>query len=294
MTLGRFTGLNPGIVPSKSAQRRRERLPPGGRGRPGRAGAAGASPGSAGWLRRRQAGVPGGPGVRCRLGAGLAQGPRPGIGWGSAGVCPRPLLAPRAGKGPPARRPTPPPQCLGPKVARKERAQREGPRSRVGKPAPRSAPGCLAVPSSAARGRGQPGEGGPRGGRGRAKGGPVRRAGKDWTRRGWLPRCPAAGSGKPSGPPSPGAAGSGEGRGPRTQGTLTPRCGRRALAARVLELRPAVGFELLGGFAQSPLNNSRCAPPSAAARRPAELPACLPSTWRGARGRGRPAAPAPG
>lgn len=132
MTLGRFTGLNPGIVPSKSAQRRRERLPPGGRGRPGLAGAAGASPGPAGWLRRRQAGVPGGPGVPCRLRAGLAQGPRPGIGWGSAGVCPRPLLAPRAEKGPPARRPTPPPQCLGPKVAARSERNARGPGAESG------------------------------------------------------------------------------------------------------------------------------------------------------------------
>lgn len=144
-------------------------------------------------------------------------------------------------EGPPGQAPHAPSPVPRPEGGRKERAQREGPRSRVGKPAPRSAPGCLAVPTSAARGRGQPGEGGPRGGRGRAKGGPVRRAGTDWTRRGWLPRCPAAGSGKPSSPPSPGAAGSGEGRGPRTQGTLTPRCGRRASAARVWNCGPLWG-----------------------------------------------------
>lgn len=111
----------------------------------------------------------------------------------------------------------------------------------------------------------------------------MRRAGTDWTRRGWLPRGPAAGSGEPSGPPSPGAAGSGEGPGPHTQGTLTPRCGRRPVTARVLELRPAVGFELQGGFAQSPLTivAARRPPPPRAGPRSC-LPACLPPG--GARG----------
>lgn len=109
-----------------------------------------------------------------------------------------------------------------PEGGREERAQREGPRSRVGKPAPRSAPGCLAVPSSAARGRGKPGEGGPRGGRGRAKGGPVSRAGTDWTRRGWLPRGPAAGSGKASGPTEPRGGGLRGGPRPTHSGHCPP------------------------------------------------------------------------
>ncbi|XP_059734807.1 collagen alpha-1(I) chain-like [Bos taurus] len=128
----------------------------------------------------------------CRLGAGLAQVPRPEGG-------------------------------------REERAQREGPRSRVRKPAPRSAPGCLAVPSSAARGKG--------------------RAARE--------------------------AGGGEQR--------EGRCGRRPVTARVLELRPAVGFELQGGFAQSPLTivAARRPPPPRAGPRSC-LPACLPPG--GARG----------
>ena len=277
------SGLNPGIIPSKSAQRRREQLPPGGRGRPGPAGAAGASPGPAGWLRRKRAGDPGGPGVPLPPGRQTRGGSQAGDWLGKR--CGVPATAPRAlgREGRSGLAPRVPSPVSRPEGGREERAQREGPRSRVGKPAPRSAPGCLAAPSSVARDRGKPGEGSPgeggrRGGRGRAKGGPVRRAGTDWTRRGWLPRGPAAGSGKASWPTEPRGGGLRGGPRPTHSGHSVLQLRTVAVAARVLELRPAVGFEGKGGFAQAPLNNSRGAPPSAAARRPAELPACLPST----------------
>lgn len=225
----------------------------------------------------------------CRLGAGLAQGPRPGIGCGSAGVCPRPLLEPRAGKAAPARRPAPPPQCLGPKVAAKSERSARAPGAELGNQ-------LLGARRAVWQSRVQPR--GARGGR------PARRAGASKGR-----------AGAPSGnrldeeglaPPGPGgrqwrtlrpteSRGGGLRGGPRpthsghsdSQMRTAPR--DRASAGTAARC----GVRTAGRLRPVPVNNSRCAPPSAAARRPAELPACLPSTWRGARGRGRPAAPAP-
>lgn len=107
----------------------------------------------------------------CRLRAGLSfgLGPGPAVEWGagcgsrSGPLAPAPDLSVRLGQGvlqnglgrapPPV--PSAPSLLPNPGGPWEEPAQREGPHSRVQKPAPWSAQGRLAVPGLAARGRGR-------------------------------------------------------------------------------------------------------------------------------------------
>ena len=93
MTLGQFTGLNPGISPSKSAQRRRARLPPSAGGLAGREQRGRAqAPEGGGHTRRGASSEWPGRSLLFRAGLrfGLGQGPGAGTGSGSPGVGTRP------------------------------------------------------------------------------------------------------------------------------------------------------------------------------------------------------------